>query len=99
MEDTGIGMSEEFQRKIFEPFEQEVQESGKVFEGTGLGFSSPVYAAHSRLFLAISSGSSTVNRLPLSRSLSTQIFPPISWTRFLVIVIPSPVPSNTFPLS
>lgn len=37
VEDTGIGMSEEFQRKIFEPFEQEVQESGKVFEGTGLG--------------------------------------------------------------
>jgi signal transduction histidine kinase/CheY-like chemotaxis protein len=35
--DTGIGMSEEFQKKLFEPFTQEEQnESGRI-QGTGLG--------------------------------------------------------------
>ncbi len=37
MEDTGIGMSEEFIQKIFDPFEQESTSSRSSYEGTGLG--------------------------------------------------------------
>ncbi len=37
--DTGIGMSEEFQKHMFEPFSQENQELKPVGEGTGLGLS------------------------------------------------------------
>lgn len=39
VQDTGIGMSEEFQRVMFEPFEQENTAEGRVFEGSGLGLS------------------------------------------------------------
>ena len=35
--DTGIGMSEDFQRRIFEPFAQERNMLGASFGGTGLG--------------------------------------------------------------
>ncbi len=35
--DNGIGMSEEFQKVLFEPFEQECATEGRVFEGSGLG--------------------------------------------------------------
>lgn len=37
--DTGIGMSEEFQKKAFEPFAQEGRISSTTFSGTGLGLS------------------------------------------------------------
>ena len=37
VQDNGIGMSEEFMSRIFKPFEQEQQNTGRVFEGTGLG--------------------------------------------------------------
>jgi CheY-like chemotaxis protein len=36
-EDTGIGMSEEFQKKIFEAFSQESNGSRTTYQGTGLG--------------------------------------------------------------
>lgn len=36
-EDTGIGMSEEFQKHIFEPFSQEHDSARTNYEGTGLG--------------------------------------------------------------
>ncbi|MDR2528936.1 MAG: response regulator [Synergistaceae bacterium] len=39
VEDTGIGMSEEFLRKIFVPFEQEDQYIQRKYQGTGLGLS------------------------------------------------------------
>ncbi|GHS98601.1 hypothetical protein AGMMS50276_20700 [Synergistales bacterium] len=39
VEDTGIGMSEEFLRKIFSPFEQEEQYLQRKYKGTGLGLS------------------------------------------------------------
>ncbi len=35
--DTGIGISEEFQKKIFDPFTQEEQGYTRKFEGNGLG--------------------------------------------------------------
>ena len=37
--DTGLGMSEEFQKHAFEPFAQEGKESTTSFTGTGLGLS------------------------------------------------------------
>ena len=37
--DTGVGMSEEFQRRMFEPFTQESNDARSVFLGTGLGLS------------------------------------------------------------
>ncbi len=37
VKDTGIGMSEEFQRHAFEPFAQEHQEAAATTSGTGLG--------------------------------------------------------------
>lgn len=37
MEDTGIGMSPEFLKKIYEPFAQESTSSRTSYEGTGLG--------------------------------------------------------------
>lgn len=36
-EDTGIGMSEEFQKHIFEPFSQEEDSARSKYEGSGLG--------------------------------------------------------------
>lgn len=39
IEDTGIGMSEEFQKHIFEPFTQENQNARTTYNGTGLGMS------------------------------------------------------------
>lgn len=36
-EDTGIGMSEAYQRHVFEPYSQEGKESYTSFSGTGLG--------------------------------------------------------------
>jgi signal transduction histidine kinase/CheY-like chemotaxis protein len=35
--DTGIGMSEEFQKKIFQPFSQEERPDSLQYKGTGLG--------------------------------------------------------------
>ncbi len=35
--DTGIGMSEEFQKSMFEPFSQEVSSARTSYSGTGLG--------------------------------------------------------------
>lgn len=37
--DTGVGMSEAFQKKIFQPFEQEMQEGARNNVGSGLGLS------------------------------------------------------------
>ena len=37
--DTGIGMSEEFQKRMFRPFEQEHGDVRSVYKGTGLGLS------------------------------------------------------------
>lgn len=37
--DNGIGMSEEFQQHLFEPFTQEADDARTVYQGTGLGMS------------------------------------------------------------
>ncbi len=37
--DTGIGMSDEFQKRLFEPFSQENQSARSSYSGTGLGMS------------------------------------------------------------
>ena len=37
IEDNGIGMSKEYQEKIYEPFSQELDGSRTVYKGTGLG--------------------------------------------------------------
>ncbi len=37
--DSGIGISEEFQKRMFDPFEQESKGNNRLFEGTGLGLS------------------------------------------------------------
>jgi signal transduction histidine kinase len=37
--DTGVGMSSDFQQKMFVPFEQESKGNDRMFEGTGLGLS------------------------------------------------------------
>lgn len=39
VKDNGAGMSKEFQKVLFEPFEQEKSTEGRVFEGSGLGLS------------------------------------------------------------
>ena len=39
IEDNGIGMSEEFQKRMFEPFAQENAGARSVYGGTGLGMS------------------------------------------------------------
>ncbi len=38
-EDSGLGMSEDFQKRAFEPFSQEGKETTTSFSGTGLGLS------------------------------------------------------------
>lgn len=38
-QDTGIGMSKDFQKKMFEPFQQENVSARTSYEGTGLGLS------------------------------------------------------------
>lgn len=37
--DSGVGISEDFQSKMFDPFEQESKGNDRLFEGTGLGLS------------------------------------------------------------
>lgn len=37
--DNGIGISEEFLKRMYEPFEQENVSGGRIFEGSGLGLS------------------------------------------------------------
>ncbi len=39
IEDNGIGMSEEFQKKLFTPFEREDNQAVRAQNGTGLGLS------------------------------------------------------------
>ncbi len=55
IEDTGIGMSEEFQTKIFEAFSQENNGSRTTYKGTGLGM------AISKQFVDLMGGTIQIN--------------------------------------
>ena len=39
VQDNGVGMSEEFQKRMFQPFAQESNEMTAEVQGTGLGLS------------------------------------------------------------
>jgi len=56
IKDTGIGIAEDFQEKIFNPFEQESQGYARQFEGSGLGLS--IAKKYTELFGGIISFSS-----------------------------------------
>jgi PAS domain S-box-containing protein len=63
--DTGVGMSQEFREKMFEPFEQESFGNQRNYEGTGLGLSITQNLVH------LLGGSITVET---NKNLGTQVF-------------------------
>ncbi len=69
-EDTGIGMSEEFQKKAFEPFAQEEQAQARTqYGGTGLGLSiskslAELLGGSIELHSVLGEGTRVVFRLP-----------------------------------
>ena len=71
--DTGIGMSKEFMKKLFDPFEQEEHGGGRVFEGSGLGLSITknlvhLMNGHISVSSTLGKGSSFLVTLPLART-------------------------------
>jgi len=56
--DTGIGISSEFQKVIFEPFRQVSEGYARRYEGTGLGLSI------TKRFIELLNGSITLNSIP-----------------------------------
>ena len=68
--DTGIGMSEEFQQHIFEPFMQESDDARTRYQGTGLGLSiaKEIIRQHEgKLLLVDRPGPGTTLRMELKR--------------------------------
>jgi signal transduction histidine kinase/ActR/RegA family two-component response regulator len=70
--DTGIGMSEEFQQRIFQPFEQEKSSSISGYVGTGLGLNivknlTELLGGTVNVKSRTGEGSSFYVRLPLER--------------------------------
>jgi PAS domain S-box-containing protein len=71
--DTGIGISEEDQKKIFEPFRQASEGSSRRFEGTGLGLTitkKMINLMHGEISVSskLGTGSSFVIELPQPKS-------------------------------
>lgn len=71
--DSGIGMSREFQQRIFQPFEQERQSVTSVYTGTGLGLNivkslTELMGGRVRVESTPGRGSCFEIRLPLERS-------------------------------
>ena len=70
IEDTGIGMSEEFQKKLFTPFTQEEQGYTRKYDGSGLGLSLvQKYAKINKIKLSFTSvkGVGTTFRIDLTK--------------------------------
>ena len=70
IEDTGIGMSEEFQKKLFTPFTQEEQGYTRKYDGSGLGLSLvQKYAKINKINLTFTSvkGVGTTFRIDLTK--------------------------------
>jgi signal transduction histidine kinase/ActR/RegA family two-component response regulator len=70
--DTGIGMSEEFQKRIFQPFEQEKASSTSGYVGTGLGLNivknlTELLGGTVSVTSKVGAGSSFSIRLPMKR--------------------------------
>jgi CheY-like chemotaxis protein len=77
VEDTGIGMSEEFLSKIFNPFEQEEQYLQRKYKGTGLGLSichrlAVLMGGNIKVVSELSVGSKFTFTLPLERGVSPE---------------------------
>lgn len=77
--DSGIGMSEEFQKRIFQPFEQEKASATSGYIGTGLGLNivrsfTELMGGSVTVKSVLGTGSSFQVTLPLERS--TQVLPP-----------------------
>ncbi len=70
-EDTGIGMSEEFQKRAFEPFSQEGQSQARTkYQGTGLGLAISkslieLLGGNVELHSVLGEGTKIVFRIPL----------------------------------
>jgi len=73
VEDTGIGISKEFQRQIFEPFTQE--RAYKNFGGTGLGM------AITKRLISIMNGTISVSSIPGKGSTFTVTVPDVACIR------------------
>lgn len=76
--DTGVGMSEEFLPRLFDPFAQEKIDSRSVYQGTGLGMSiSKAIIEKMGGTLEVSSqvdvGSTFVVTIPFARAEKTQV--------------------------
>lgn len=70
IKDTGIGMSEEFQKHLFEPFTQEANNARTYYQGTGLGMAitkNLVEQMHGRIEVqsSLGQGSTFIVTLPL----------------------------------
>ena len=68
-EDTGLGMSEEFQKKAFEPFSQETNPARSTYTGTGLGL------AITKELVEVMHGTVTLKSAPGKGSVFTVILP------------------------
>ncbi|SFC00173.1 Hpt domain-containing protein [Marinospirillum celere] len=94
--DTGIGMSAEALRKVFEPFEQVDSESNRQFEGTGLGLSivrqlTEMMGGEVSVTSQLNEGSRFVIRLRLPLPASSEVSPgdekPLEFNDLRVLVI------------
>ena len=76
--DTGIGMAEEFQRRLFRPFEQESANTFQKFGGSGLGLSiahNLVKLMNGEISVTSTAGEGTLFSVALPLALSSESLP------------------------